>query len=154
MLFPLTPAGTYEVQLGPDHRDLLRQLASGIREVLIDASFDGDPALQRLFPPAYAADEHEKNDEYGRLMRDDLRAGHVASLTTLEATLDATHLTEEDLYAWMSALNHIRLFLGTRLEVTEDMTEIDEDDPRAPMLEVYGFLSLVQEEAVEALQGR
>ena len=50
-------------------------------------------------------------------------------------------------------LESLRLVLGTRLDVTEAMLahDLDPADPRLPELELYGYLSWLQEQAVEAL---
>ncbi|MEU5690267.1 DUF2017 domain-containing protein [Actinosynnema sp. NPDC020468] len=59
-------------------------------------------------------------------------------------------LTEAE--AWLSALNDVRLALGTALDVQEDMPdELPEDDPRSPHLGVYHWLTWVQETLVEAV---
>ena len=49
--------------------------------------------------------------------------------------------------AWLSWLNDIRLVLGTRLEVTEDTYEedLDPEDPRWQVMQVYGWLGWLQE---------
>ncbi|MCA1821856.1 MAG: DUF2017 domain-containing protein, partial [Pseudonocardia sp.] len=48
----------------------------------------------------------------------------------------------------------VRLALGTVLEVTEDMPdELAPDDPRAPHLAVYHWLTWVQESLIQALAG-
>lgn len=151
VLFPRTRSGTFEVRLGDDERAVLRQLATGIGQVIETGDATDDVALRRLFPPAYSDDE-EKNAEYSRLMHDDLRKGRIASLTVLEESATASELTEEQMLGWMGALNDIRLFLGTRLGVTEDMHEVPDDDPRASMFAVYHFLSLLQEEVIDALR--
>ncbi len=63
-------------------------------------------------------------------------------------------LSIEEAYAWLSALNDVRLALGTVLEVTEDMPdELPSDDPRAPHLGVYHWLTYVQETLVHAVSG-
>jgi hypothetical protein len=63
-------------------------------------------------------------------------------------------LTDEQAQAWLSALNDVRLALGTVLEVTEDMPdELPADDPRAPHLVVYHWLTWVQESLIQALAG-
>ena len=43
--------------------------------------------------------------------------------------------------------------LGTQLDVTEEMfaDELDPSRPRLPQLELYGYLSWLQEQAVAAL---
>jgi hypothetical protein len=48
----------------------------------------------------------------------------------------------------------MRLVLGTRWDVTEqlDYGELDPDEPRDRELAVYGYLSWLQEQLVEALQ--
>ncbi|HEX7167132.1 MAG TPA: DUF2017 family protein [Acidimicrobiales bacterium] len=148
--------GSYRVRLPAQEREFLEQLSPQLRELLNDPSADGDPALGRLFPPAYSKEEDaSRNAEYGRLMRDDLREHHLAALAVLEETAKATRLDEEQLSAWMGALNVLRLVLGTRLDVTEEMFESDiaDDDPRAPALALYGYLSMLQAEVIDALSG-
>ena len=144
-------SGRYRVELDSAERGLLRSLPGQLRELLET----DDPALERLFPPAYLADD-ERNEEYRRLMRSDLLASKRSSLEVLEATADATELDEEQLVAWMAAVNDLRLVLGTRLDVSEDMglDPFDEDDPRAGAYAVYTYLAYLQEWIVEALSSR
>ncbi len=143
-----TRAGDYTVALDDWERELLRSLPGQLRDLL---SSD-DPALERLYPPAYLADD-DRNDEYRRLMRDDLTDHRLSSLAVLEATIDATRLDEDQLLAWMGSLNDLRLVLGTRLDVSEDMADqvLPEDDPRAPAFALYGYLGYLQESVVQAL---
>ena len=140
--------GTYAVSLETWERDLLRTLPGQLRDLLAT----DDPALERLYPPAYV-DDDERNDEYQRLMRGDLEHRRMTSIDVMEATIDATRLDEEQLVAWMGAVNDLRLVLGTRLDVTEDPLEeqVDEDDPRAPAFALYGYLGYLQETVVAAL---
>jgi len=64
-------------------------------------------------------------------------------------------LSVEEAQAWLSALNDVRLALGTVLEVTEDMPdELPHDDPRTPYLGVYHWLTYVQETLVHAVSGQ
>ena len=81
------------------------------------------------------------------------RVGGKAGTQTLERSAKAEVLTENDLLAWMGSMNAIRLVLGTQLDVTEDMIAIDPDDPRAPVFGVYGWLGMLVERGIEALQG-
>ena len=53
----------------------------------------------------------------------------------------------------MNSMNAIRLVLGTQLDVSEETVEIDADDPRAGVFGVYGWLGLLVERSVGALQG-
>jgi hypothetical protein len=142
--------GRYRVRLESWERDVLRTLPAQLRDQL-DTD---DPALERLFPPAYlGADDAERNDEYRRLVRSDLLASHQGALDILEETVDASELDEAQLAAWMGALNDLRLVLGTRLDVSEDMDDepFDEDDPRAHGFALYRYLSELQWMVVEAL---
>lgn len=143
-----TRSGDYTVSLEDWERDLLRNLPGQLRDLLAT----DDPALERLYPPAYLGDD-ERNEEYRRLMRDDLTNHRLTSLEVLEATLDARRLDEDQLVAWMGALNDLRLVLGTRLDVTEDMYDVTlaDDDPRAQGFALYGYLGFLQETVVEAL---
>ena len=42
--------------------------------------------------------------------------------------------------------------LGTQLDVTEELDDIDPDDPRAPGLAVYAYLGWLEEDVVAALE--
>jgi hypothetical protein len=139
--------GRYRLSIPPEEREVLRDLPRQLRELMQT----DDPSLERLFPPAY--EDAEADDEYGDLVRDDLRARKLAALSVVEETLDEKYLDDSQLNAWLGALESLRLVLGSQLDVTEEMTggAIDPRDPRAPALALYGYLSWLQEEAVAAL---
>jgi Domain of unknown function (DUF2017) len=143
-----TRRGDFQLRLPPVERDLLRSLPGQLRGML----GADDPALERLFPPAYR-DDPEKEDEYRALMREDLRSGKLGSLETMAATIDADRLDEDELLAWLACLNDLRLVLGTRLEVTDDLDPeaLAEDDPRTPAFALYFYLGWLQEQVVEAV---
>jgi hypothetical protein len=142
--------GGYRLELPREERELLASLPRQLREVL--KAEEPDPALRRLFPPAYV-DDPEADDEYRLLMREELMEGKLAALRVVEETAYAEHLTDEDLEAWLGAIESLRLYLGTQLDVREEIyeTPIGPDDPDAPMLALYGYLSWLQEQAVDAL---
>ncbi len=144
------PAGGYRLRLPPDERELLRGLPAELRAVLHGSG--DDPALERLFPPAYA-DDPESEAEWGRLMREELLEAKLAALHVVEGTVDAERLDDDQLAGWLGALESLRLVLGTRLDVTEETyaEELDPSHPHAPALALYGYLSWLQEQAVEAL---
>jgi hypothetical protein len=75
------------------------------------------------------------------------------ALQVVEETAGADHLSGEQLEAWLGALETLRLFLGTQLDITEESyyQALDPDDPEAPALALYGYLSWLQEQAVAAL---
>jgi hypothetical protein len=143
-----TAAGAYEVHLPRSERALLANLVEQLSEMLTVST--DDPSVRRLFPTAYNEDA-ERDREYQQLVRDELLERRLAALATLEETLNATALDEDRLGSWLTALNDLRLVLGTRLDVSEDMDEIDVDDPDAPAHAVYDYLGYLVSEAVEAL---
>ncbi len=61
-------------------------------------------------------------------------------------------LTEEQALAWLTALNDVRLALGAMLGISEDTPDRYPDDhPHAAHLDVYHWLTVMQELLVEAL---
>ena len=141
--------GGYRLTLDPEERDLLRNLAPQFVDLFDDPS---QPVLERLFPPAYSNPEHlEKQDEYRRLMQEDLVERHRQELELLATTANSESLTEEQLLAWSRALNSVRLILGTYLDVNE------EDEPRGPETSeeaLYQWLTYLLGEAIAALSGQ
>jgi Domain of unknown function (DUF2017) len=138
-----------ELRLSGDERSLLAGLVAELRALLDGAP--GDPSLRRLFPPAY--DEKDDERAYRELMGGELLDGRRAALDVVAKTVDHERLSAEEADAWLRALNDLRLVLGTRLDVKEDTfaEELRRDDPRAPALAVYGYLSWMQEQLIEAL---
>jgi hypothetical protein len=143
-----TRRGTYAIRLPGPERELLADLVEQLRELLLVTT--DDASVRRLFPAAYHEDP-ERDREYQQLVRDELLERRLASLATVEATTAADELDEDQLTAWLTALNDLRLVLGTRLDVAEDQEDIAEDDPRAPAMAVYGYLSVLLGDVVDAL---
>jgi hypothetical protein len=141
-------AGGYRVRLGRDERDAVRNVCAELR-ILVAADA---PDVARLFPPAFR-DDDEAAAEFEELTRDGLEADRLAAFDTVARTVDAEQLDEAEAAAWCGALNDVRLVLGERLEVTDELyvTGIRRDDPRAPELAFYGWLTWLQGELVEAL---
>jgi Domain of unknown function (DUF2017) len=135
-------SGRFQLRLSEGERELLR----GLPEQLNDLLDKEDPALRRLFPPAYQ-DDPERDAEYQRLMREDLVERRRAALETMARTVDAPDLSEEELSGWLGALNDFRLVLGTQLDVTED------DDPGidTPEHALYHYLTYLEDSVVSAL---
>lgn len=143
--------GSIRLRLSSGERELLRGLAAELGGRLGEGEGAGDPDLARLFPPAHA-DDPDAERGFRRLVGAELLDGRREELRVLADTAGRGELTEEELDAWLRALNDLRLVLGTRLDVGEDALAggLDPDDPDAPMLALYGYLSWLQEQAVEA----
>jgi uncharacterized protein DUF2017 len=142
--------GGYAVGLEPEERELLLGLAAELEQLVAS----DDAAVARLFPPAHRDDEPAER-EYRALMRESLAAGRLQTLGVLRATVDSERLTHEEADAWCVALNDLRLVLGARLELTEELLErIDPRHPQAAELAVYGWLTWLQAMVVDALASR
>jgi len=148
-VFERGEGGGVELRLSREERSLLAGVVAELRALLEGAP--GDPSLRRLFPPAY--DEAEDESAYRDLMGGELLEGRLAALELVAQTLERERLSADEADAWLRALNDLRLVLGTRLDVREDTfaDELRRDDPRAPGLAIYGYLSWMQEQLISAL---
>jgi hypothetical protein len=146
-----THDGNYKLRLPPDKRSFLAEMAPHMREVF--ASGD-DPALDRLLPVAYP-DDPDRQTEYRLLIHDELMESHLGALAVLEETAGADQLNEDQVVAWLKAINQVRLVMGSRLDVSEEGDErpTSVDDPRLPGFDIYDFLSALQEDILEAMAG-
>jgi len=138
--------GRFHPRLSAQERQLLAGLPVQVLELLTAA----DPSTRRLFPAAYP-DDAEAEKEYRALVGESLLEHHRRALDSLAEGAMADTLEAEDLEQWMGALEVLRLVLGTQLQVTEEMTDIDPKDPRAPGFALYAYLSMVQDAVVDAL---
>jgi hypothetical protein len=144
-----TRRGDFTLHLSGRERSVLRSLPAELRELM----GTDDPGLRRLFPPAYPQDP-ERQADYEHLVRDDLLAQRIEAAEVMAATIDAERLTRQQLESWLGALNDLRLVLGTRLGVTEDMYEagFPSGDPRAQSFGLYQYLTWLQEMTVASLE--
>ena len=147
-----TRKGDFLLRIPSSERELLRTLPAQLRELLTEGDAARDPALRRLFPPA-TMDDAAINAEFERLMGDDLLAEKLATVATLERTVDAQRVSEDELVAWLAAINDLRLVFGVRLNVTEETTAADYDpeDPPAQLYAVYVYLTFLEDHLISAL---
>lgn len=141
--------GRIRVRLPASERELLARLAQELAARL-GCDEDADD-LRRLFPLAYP-ESPDDEAEYQALVRTGLLESKRDALRVFEATIERSELSETELDAWLQVLNDLRLVLGTRLDVTEEtfLHGVERDDPDAPALAVYAYLSWLQEQVVEA----
>ena len=146
-----TRGGGFLVRLTTSEREAIRGVPGMLRDLLRGGD-PADPALQRLFPPAFV-DDPERSAEFAHMVHDDLLAQRMAAVDTMERTIDADRLSEDEVAAWLAAINDVRLMLGVRLDVNEASTPLDfeDDDERAASYAVYAFLSWLEEDIVAAL---
>lgn len=124
-----------------------------------------DPVLARLLPDFHRLDPDQPSREEidsAAALRSlhepeliEAKAGVAAVvLRTLPPDGGEVRLSLEQGDAWLSAINDVRLALGTALDVNEDMPdELPSDDPRSPHLGVYHWLTFLQESLVQAMAG-
>lgn len=131
-------------------------LAELVGTIGVDVETPEDPALARLFPDAYPEDRDASRD-FRRYTQESLRELKIAQATTVDATLERSGnkvtLSDAEAFAWLAALNDLRLVLGVRLGVSEENTEEFEnpDDPRHQMYSIYAWLSFLQESLIHVI---
>jgi Domain of unknown function (DUF2017) len=145
--------GTFTIGLALEDREFLGDLPRQMK-ALIES--DDEASTRRLFPPAYHREaDGEREEEYRRYMREEILISKTAAMEMIREKVDGETLTTEEMMAWMSAINDIRLVLGTQLDVYEgfDIDDLDADDPRLPGMAAYGWLSGLLELIVARLSG-
>lgn len=157
--FAARRAGGVEVRLEPAEADLLLHVVGSVRG-LVEAEPD-DPAVQRLFPPAYT-DDPEAEASWREYTRADLTAERLRATDEVLAGLGrgkagrkwwTVSLTGDETQSFLAVLNDVRLVLGIRLGVTEEWYRSPPDlaEGERASYEVYGYLGWVQAELLQAL---
>lgn len=126
--------------------------------IATDATTPEDPVVARLLPDGYR-DDPEAAGDFRRFTELDLRQMKVAHARTVIACLERSGekvtLTDDECASWLGFLNDARLALGTRVGITDDNHEelgaLPDDDPRIPMLQVYDWLTYLQDSLVQVL---
>jgi hypothetical protein len=158
----------YRVELSADERAVLLRMVDELAGLL-----RAGEAPQRLFPTAYPNDP-ERDEEYQRLMHDELLSSRLAAIEVVhtvlergettrdepempdvaeitESSTDGT-VTESQLIAFMQSLNALRLVLGELLDVGDDPDrEVADDLQDSPEHHLYQYLSWLLEWCVRAL---
>lgn len=128
---------------------VLRQLTAEMRAMLVTEHRRDDPVLERLFPAVY--ERADDQAAYQDLVGDDLTKHKLEALDTVSTALGENGaevtLTGDDVGTWLACLTDLRLAIGTRLDVDEDLmtTEVDPSDPDAQALTVLHWLGWLQE---------
>ena len=91
-----TRRGDFELRLTPDERTILRGLPDQLRNLIENEDPTSDPAMARLYPPAYE-DDPIRNLEFERMAGDDLTSQRLSSISAMEGSIDADRLSEEQL---------------------------------------------------------
>jgi hypothetical protein len=161
---------------------LLKNMATSVQEMLDDrqSGAPSDPlealtgirtgnpqpppeaTMRRLLPDFVSEQRGEEaagNGALRSLHEPQIIDAKIAAAQRLIETLPAgggqVDLTEDDANSWIAAVNDIRLTLGTILGVGPDGPDrLPADHPMAAHLEVYQWLTVLQEYLVLGLMGK
>jgi hypothetical protein len=140
--------GRYAIKLDPSVRAVLVTMSEQLAPIISP----DEPMTRRLFPPAYTGDDQQGAEgDYRNLVDNALINHHREAFTLMAETAQADILTESELNAWLSAVGSLRLVLGTRLDVSEEMEAPDPEDPTAPEYALYELLGQLQYLMIDVL---
>jgi hypothetical protein len=147
----------FVVNLDRDEREVVARLLGQLRE-LLTTSPPADDRTRRLFPAAYHTPaDRELDEEYQRLMRDELLTSRLAGRDVVAPALGqrpGKAISAEEMMALLQALNSLRLVLGTLLDISEDddIEAVGDDHPLAAEYHLYEYLNWLLDWAVRAAQ--
>ena len=114
-----------------------------------------DPVLARLFPDAYP-DSSEASAEFRRFTWPDLQQQKIqhahAVLEMLKRFPGASLISSQSLQAWLLTLNDLRLALGTRMGLENDVEVDVMDENIGPLFGVYDWLTGLQGTLIDVLE--
>ena len=123
-----------------------------------------DATMRRLLPDFVSADAAESDPSGSNAALRSLHEPQIIDakmsaaqrlLETLPPNGGRVELTGDEAQAWVSAVNDIRLALGTILQIGPEVPEeLPEGHPMATHLDVYHWLTVLQEYLVLGLMGK
>lgn len=134
--------GRVAVLLDRRERALLAALPA-----LVGSVGEGDPAWERLHPPAYADDEGAQRD-FRRFAEPEVERSRRHDRERFQATVDDAELTLGDAEAWVRVIGEARLVLASVGGVSRPE---DLDRPHDPRLVLVAWLAHLQDALVRAL---
>jgi hypothetical protein len=143
----------FTLHIGKDERALVSRLLEELRAMQSDPA--AAEATVRLFPVVHPNDPREE-EEWQRLMREELVHSRDEGIDMVVEVLARpgrkVAISEDEMLAFVRAVNSVRLVLGTILEVTED-DDLDASPElvESPEYQLYGYLSYVLDACVRAL---
>jgi hypothetical protein len=142
----------YTLHLDPQERTVVAGLLGELRELQTDPG--ASDAVRRLFPVVHP-DDPDEEAEYQRLMREELIASRSAAIDTVVRVMERpgrkVALNDDEMAAFVKAINAVRLVLGTVLEVSDDEEEVPPELLETPEYGLYGYLSYVLDACVRLL---
>lgn len=154
--FVMIPDEGLRVHLDIDEAGLFRELLKEMKTLLEADIPRADPVIARLFPDAHK--DPAEAERYREMVGDDLHQLKEEALRTVAERVGASgnlvsSIPEDEIESWLTVLTDLRLAIGTRLDVTEEMmgAEFDENGPDAPALSVLHWLGWLQESILAEL---
>jgi hypothetical protein len=142
--------------------DLLRLIVGQLAEMLDETDADAlasstDPAILRLLPDAYS-DDPEAAAEFRRFTGAGLLEQKVRNARAVRGTLNGLAdpvvtvvLDAAAVASWLRTLTDLRLTLAARLNIAPDGAMQTDDDQARYLADIYGWLGMVQESLVYAI---
>ncbi|WP_182353953.1 DUF2017 family protein [Flaviflexus huanghaiensis] len=145
------------------------------RELAPSAEPSFDPVVERLLPDM--SEDPDEARELRELSESSVRSTKVSNLTSVYRALSSStgrvFVAEDEIPVWMSALNDLRLVLGTRLDINDEARaeevaaragEIadghhanplrDEDEVEHQLMLVYAMITWWQDSLIDAVRLR
>ena len=145
------PGGKYRVRLPAAERLLLMVLSTHLATILGSEEPYADPSMRRLFPPAYVDDEDAERS-YQDLVRGDLVAQRARALNAVDHVTHSPEVDDEEMAAFLAALNSLRLVIGTHLDVSENLDDLEtEGGFSSSTVGAYTYLSWLEGQVVDAM---
>jgi hypothetical protein len=149
--------GEVTVQLTLDETELLRNLISEYEQLLSAEADPNDLVTRRLFPDA-SLDDDAVNLKFQELTRESLEEHKRETIKIANSSLGSHGewegwVSEDETDAWLVLLADLRLAIGVRIAVTEEMMdrEADPRDPKQWSLAVLQYLGALQDSLLTAV---
>lgn len=141
---PIVRQGSiFKVTLGEIERQIITGACAQFATDIANAS------NSRLYPLAYPEDPSSEAD-YREMVDKVLKRHRYQTLAEMARSAHEPELTMEQLESWMHALETMRLLLGERIGITEDL-EAPIEAETTGAFELYRFLTWLQACVVDAL---
>jgi hypothetical protein len=154
--------GSWVIRLEADEREVLATVIGQLDELIEHAQTGSESSVvNRLFPPAFThhESEHEELDnEYQRLMREELITSRRTAITTVINTFESAEgssvvMDQGGLTSFLQTLNALRVTLASALGVIDDDSAAvaDEQSEASPEHHLYMWSGWMLEWIVNAL---
>ncbi|MGH2753022.1 MAG: DUF2017 family protein [Actinomycetota bacterium] len=147
--FEWVPEEGLRARIDADERSLLLGLLEEM-QTLLEEPHRADSVERRLFPDAY--DDENSSAAFHELVGTELRDMKRNAVRLMKERLGGrgtleTSIPEDEIQAWLTGLTDLRLAIGTRLDVTEQMmsADVDPEEPAGAALSVLHWLGWLQE---------